>query len=148
MELVSNTYSPAPAGLTEEDQLTDESPVDRTDDNDTNPTVQEVCHHVINSESAHHAVQPTSGDLDAPEDQVFEVSTSAPLPAQVAIATRFDRATRRSLRLLGRGKKVMSRCVDARWDMGHLKFGTSRRRRLGPGPGPTFISRQYSSMVT
>ncbi|KAG8707251.1 hypothetical protein FRC09_001934 [Ceratobasidium sp. 395] len=102
--LVSNAYSPAPAGSTEEDQLTDESLIDGTDDNETNPTVEEVCHHILNSNSAQHAAQPTSGDLDAPEDQGFEVSNSAPLPVQVATATRSNRATRRSLRLLGRRK--------------------------------------------
>ncbi|KAG8680369.1 hypothetical protein FRC09_018292, partial [Ceratobasidium sp. 395] len=100
MELVSNAHSPALAGLTEEDQLTDESPIDGTDDDDTHPTVEEACHHVLSSVSSQYAAQPTSGGLDAPEDQGFEVSTLAPLPAQVAIATRSDRATRRSLRLL------------------------------------------------
>ncbi|KAG8779503.1 hypothetical protein FRC12_024184 [Ceratobasidium sp. 428] len=104
MALVSNAYSPAPAGSTEENQLTDKLLIDGTDDDDTNPTVEEVRHHVLGSKGAHHAAQPTSRDLDAPEDQGFEVSTSAPLPAQVAIATRSDRATERSRRLLGRGK--------------------------------------------
>ncbi|KAG8792838.1 hypothetical protein FRC12_004709 [Ceratobasidium sp. 428] len=99
MELVSNAYSPAPAGLAERDQLADESPIDGTD----GPTFEEVCHHILDSESAHHAAQPTSGGLDVLEDEGFEVSTLAPLPVQVAIATRSDHATRRSLRLLGRG---------------------------------------------
>ncbi|KAG8682519.1 hypothetical protein FRC09_016712, partial [Ceratobasidium sp. 395] len=89
------------AGSTEEDQLTDELPIDGTDDDDINPTVEEVCQDILNSESTHHAAQPTSGELDAPEDQGSDISTLAPLPAQVAIATRFDRATRYSLQVLG-----------------------------------------------
>ncbi|KAG8776478.1 hypothetical protein FRC12_000891 [Ceratobasidium sp. 428] len=85
-------------------RLTDESLIDGIDNDETNRTVEEVYHHILNSESAQHAAQLTSGDMDAPEDQGFEVLNSAPLPAQAATTAQSDRATRRFLRLLGRGK--------------------------------------------
>ncbi|KAG8730589.1 hypothetical protein FRC12_020180, partial [Ceratobasidium sp. 428] len=94
------------------------------DDEDNNPTVEEVCRHILDSESAQRAAQPTSvtSDVDEPESDSTEVATLAPLP------------------------ELVSHCVDPGWDMGHWKFGTSRRCRLGPGP--TFISGQYSIKVT
>ncbi|KAG8719562.1 hypothetical protein FRC09_010952 [Ceratobasidium sp. 395] len=102
MGLISNADSP-PTGSTEEDQ-NDELPIDETEDDDTNPTVDEVCRLILDSESAHHAAQPTCGDVDAPEIEEPEGAASVLPPAQMAIATRPNRAARRSLRLLSRGR--------------------------------------------
>ncbi|KAG8738522.1 hypothetical protein FRC10_006768, partial [Ceratobasidium sp. 414] len=74
------------------------------EDEDLNPTVDEICALVLGAESASHAAQPFAGGIGETEDERCEGVVSAPPPTQVVTATRPDRATRHSLQLSGRGR--------------------------------------------